>query len=139
MMKSYFIDDLHAEWNEKTLDRIVGFIISQYEKDIVSILLAFKENVPIGFAVYQVDREDSDWCKRAGWGFIREFYIQKDFRRLGMGGLLVAEVEQQLRSKNIKQIYLTTDTAFEFWLHCGYQTDSSAVTEEMLTLIKEIE
>lgn len=139
MLSSYFVDDLHEEWTAKTISRISNFLIAQHEKRIVSILIAFKENIPVGFAVYQVDTKDSDWCKRAGWGFIREFYIQKNLRRIGIGRFLATEVEQQLLSQNIKRIYLTTDNALEFWLRCGYTIDSSTVTEKMFTLINKWE
>ena len=100
--------------------RIFDLIQNHLDAGILRIDLALSDHVPVGFSVYQIDRPDSDWCKRPGWGFIREFYVVPGSRRQGTGRQLASHTEQMLRQWGAGQLYLTSTSASTFWQTCGW-------------------
>jgi len=101
-------------------DRLLPFVLGQWEKGIVRIDLCLAEGMAVGFALYQIDTPESDWCKRPGWGFLREFYIVPEQRRKGHGRALAAHAVAALREAGARQLYLTSEGAVAFWMRCGF-------------------
>lgn len=106
--------------------KLSDFIDSQCEKGIIRVCIAYEESNPVAFSVFQIDREDSDWCKRPGWGFIREYYVIPGYRKSGIGKALAAYTEQALRNMGAERLYLTSTGAVPFWQKCGWR-----LTEEL--------
>lgn len=98
-----------------------GVFLKNQERGASSIAFAMAGEKPAGFAVYQVDSPESDWCKRPGWGLIREFCIVPEFRRRGYGKALAEYVKERLLEKT-DRLYLTAHdaAAIRFWTACGY-------------------
>lgn len=98
-----------------------GVFLKNQETGVSSIALVFYEETPAGFAVYQVDSPEADWCKRPGWGLIREFCILPEFRGNGFGKALAGYAERKLFEKT-DRLYLTAhdEGAGAFWTACGF-------------------
>lgn len=122
----YVREDLEMSLSSEVINEKIwqGIFINGLEKGCLSISLAVLNNEIIGMAIYQIDTPQSDWCKREGWGFIREFFISPEHRRKGFGTILAEYAEHRLREKT-DRLYLTADDAVEFWSSCGY-----ALTDE---------
>ncbi len=60
------------------------------------------------------------WFFKEKCGFIREFWIDKRLRRRGHGSALLAMAEKYFLNEGMSEIWLTTDTAPEFYLRMGY-------------------
>lgn len=120
----YARDDLGDGLPEEILREKIGkgVFVKNWERGINRITLAFAGEEPAGFAIYQVDGPESDWCKRPGWGLIREFRVAPRFRRLGCGRTLAAWAEAELRKK-ADRLYLTAhdEAAVGFWTACGFR------------------
>ena len=101
--------------------KLVELIQSQYEQGIIRICIAFDAGQAIGFSIFQMDTPKSDWCKRPGWGFIREFYIRPPFRGQGRGRELASYTELAMAQMGAKQMYLTSGSAIPFWKSCGWK------------------
>ena len=106
--------------------KLADFIEGQWEAGLIRIDLVMDDETCAGFSVYQIDTPESDWCKRPGWGFIREFYVAPSFRSHGTGKTLALHTEQALRSLGAQHLYLTSDNAVPFWRKCGWR-----LTEEL--------
>ncbi len=133
----YFLEDGTCNLSEDTIrSRLCPFILGQWEKGIVRIALLFADDAPIGFSIYQIDDPASDWCKRPGWGFIREFFITPGHRMQGYGKALAAYTETQLRSMGAAKIYLTSEDAIGFWIACGYGNTNEICSNDLLVLTK---
>ncbi|MDR0532255.1 MAG: GNAT family N-acetyltransferase [Oscillospiraceae bacterium] len=91
------------------------------------VWLGLSNGKPAGFLIAQIDGEGKDWCKRPGWGFCREVYVDPAARGKGLARGLVAQMEQTLFSSGARNVYLTTQ-AGGFWQALGY-SDSGQVDE----------
>lgn len=139
MCKTYFNDDLHCGWSEKVFrNKIFKHIEQELADNVIAICIVEKDSESIGFAIYQIDTPKSDWCKKRGWGFIREAYIKKEFRGCGYGRKLVEYIENDFIAMNIHNLYLQADEAMEFWLKCKYKDNGECDEEGMHTLIKDL-
>lgn len=116
--------------------KLSDFIDTQHDAGIICIDLATESEDIIGFSVYQIDRPESDWCQRPGWGFIREFYIVPAFRKSGTGRKLALHTEKALRAMGAQRLYLTSDSAIPFWRKCGWTLSEEVCSNEQQILEK---
>ena len=130
----YFIKELKNDLviydEEFVKERLIKpFIFEQYKNKIINIDIALIENKIKGFIVYQIDSRKSDWNEREGHGFIREFYVDKDFRRQGIGTQLLKNAENKLKEMGAENIYLTSSDKYyvqDFYFKNGYMNENKA-------------
>ena len=60
-------------------------------------------------------------------GLLRSLAVRHDRRRSGLGSSLVAELERRATADGIKNIYLLTTTAEQFFAHRGFARIARAV------------
>lgn len=130
MFLDYFINDCGVEYDKDKLKEnlINKTILSQYETGLIFIDIAKQDKKCLGFIIYQIDQEESDWKERIGSGFIREFYINSKYRNQGLGSKLLNHAEQNLKKLGVKDIYLTSQEKDEtkmFYIKNGYTTNHS--------------
>ncbi len=124
MFNSYFLNDCDIKLKYSEIEEICSEIIETSKREVSPLYLIKINKKPVGFIIYQIDTPRSDWCQKEGFGFIRELYIEKNFRKRGLGKLLFTHVEKILEDKSVEQIYLTADDAGEFWERCGFTKTS---------------
>ena len=76
----------------------------------------------IGFIIYE-PIEFKSWFFEKTAGFIREFWVAKDFRGLGHGSDLLRLAEENFGKQGIRLAILTTDTAEGFYEARGFRLD----------------
>ena len=117
--------------------KLADFIETQCESGHIHIGLAWDGQDPAGFAVFQIDKPESDWCKRPGWGFIREFYIKPEYRAKGLGAHLATYTEEALKKLGAEKLYLTSGPAAGFWEKCGWK-DTGEFCSNDLTILEKV-
>lgn len=106
---------------EEQIESCQNYILKQVFQNEVFMSLAIFDDKVIGFSIFQIDNGNSDWNKYTGYGFIREFYILPNYRKMGFGKELANFTIQHLFSVGAKNIYLDTHTsAKDFWIKCGF-------------------
>ncbi len=120
MFTKYFRDDFKIEITEKAICKECNAIGESSIAKISSLDLLFLDEEPVGFIYYQIDTSQSNWCEREDWGFIREIYIEPDFRKSGLGTKLILHAEENLYSNGTRNLYLTSDNNDTFWKSLGY-------------------
>lgn len=136
MLVDYFTE-LSAGIPEPVIrGKILNLFQEGHNRNILRIAIAVENNAPMGFSIYQIDSPKSDWCKRIGWGSIREFYIRPTFRGHGLGTQLAAWTDRELRKMGAQHIYLTADDAIPFWQHCGYSKTYELCSNQLEILTK---
>ena len=101
-------------------------ILKNYIEEITQIDVALKNDKIIGFIIYQIDSEKSDWNERSGHGFIREFYVNNQHRKQGVGTKLIQSAENNLKKMGAKNIYLTSSSEYyveDFYYGKGYKNE----------------
>lgn len=124
MFVRYAREDLEDTLPEEVLREKIArdVFLHNQETGVSSIAFVMAGDKVAGFAIYQVDSPESDWCKRPGWGLIREFCIVPEFRRRGYGKALANYATEKLLEKT-DRLYLTAhdEAAICFWSACGYR------------------
>lgn len=119
--------------------KLIGMIEVQSARGVISVDMAFIDGNPIGFSIYQIDTPDSDWCKRPGWGFLREFYIEPPHRNRGYGKALARHAVQCLQDRGAEAIYLTSDPeALGFWAKCGFSDSDEVNPNKTQTMVMHL-
>lgn len=112
---------------EIIIDKIINNqIIKSIENRAYYVDLMTYEDKEIGFIIYQIDSSNSDWNEREGQGFIREFYIEKEYRNKGLGSLLLKNAESKLKKLGATSIYLTSGNnskTIQFYESRGYENE----------------
>ena len=128
MVGVYFIEDLKAHLNYNPPVEMCKAMIQSVKDGITYLDLLHLGDAPIGFIMYQVDSPQSNWCEKEGYGFIREMYIRKDYRKHGYGKILAIHAEDALKKLSVPHIYLTSSND-AFWFSVGY-ADTGEVCEK---------
>ena len=112
-------------------EELTPLIERQLDSLVIHTALCEENSILVGFVIYQIDSEKSDWCKRPGWGFIREFYIAPGFRHRGYGAAMATYAEEHLKQLGSSGLYLTSDTAVDFWVKCGYRNTHEICSNDL--------
>lgn len=137
MLVTYFTE-LSSDIPEPIIrGKLMDLIHGQIEQDIIHVALILDNHDTVGFSIYQIDSTNSDWCKKPGWGFIREFYITASSRSKGFGKALAAYTDAQLKKLGAEHLYLTSDDAVQFWQKCGYTLTEEICSNDLPILVKE--
>lgn len=88
----------------------------------------------IGFIQFkEIELENSFFSEK--YGFIREFWIAKEYRGKGFGTQLFNSCELYFKEKGVSQVILTTDTAEDFYIDKGYSINQNIVAKDDLTVM----
>ena len=137
LLVTYFTVDLNSDIPEDIIrGKLMDLISKQTEDGVIHVAIATENDSAIGFSIYQIDSTHSDWCKRPGWGFIREFHVARSCRHRGFGSALAAYSEEKLLQLGTRRIYLTSDDAADFWIHCGYKKTNEICSNDLPILEK---
>lgn len=110
--RDYLKDLPHGE-REKFLQSTLA---RQAEPDRWLLLLKH-QNEYVGFVHMKIDKDE-----RLGWGFILEFYIVPNKRKMGLGRTLFGFCANILQSQNVKNVWLLTNLSAEpFWRSLGFK------------------
>jgi GNAT superfamily N-acetyltransferase len=92
--------------------KFIQSIIEKLREPDRWLLLLKHKNEYSGFAHFKIDKEE-----RRGWGFILEFYIVPNKRRMGLGRRFFSFITDILRSEGVKDVWLLCNSpvAESFW------------------------
>ena len=107
------------------------------DEGVAAVIRTAEDGSVMGFIMYQPIQFTS-WFFEETRGFIREFWIAKEYRNLGHGSQLLKLVEDEFIRQGIRSFILTTDTAEDFYLNHGYKTISSCTAKNQDRVFIEI-
>ena len=84
MFCDYFEFDCNIKLDKALIEENVinQQILPSFNKGVIYIDILKQRDKLLGFIMYQIDSEQSDWNEREGSGFIREFYIKPEYRSI---------------------------------------------------------
>lgn len=117
--------------DEDTEHLLDEYVVADCKAGLLSICLIDDDEETVGFAIYQTDRPENEWCEKEGWGNIRELYIAPASRGKGLGTFLLKTCEMFLGESGAKNCYcLPADGTEGFFISCGY-AESEERCEEL--------
>ena len=139
MMTTCFHDDYKINLTDEQMEKWLETLIKHAFDGVVFLDILHINDSAKGFILYQIDSNKSDWCEREGWGFIRELYVDASLRGGGYGKMLAQHAEENLKTKGIASIYLTSDEIGDFWIKLGYDdTNEASPTNNCPIFVKNI-
>ena len=131
--KQYFaelginVSDWNSLWEEMNSD-----------KDNLAYVKVDNSGRTIGFIQFKAIELSNNFFAEK-YGFIREFWISKEYRGKGFGMQLLNSCELYFEKEDISQIILTTDTAEEFYIANGYSVNQNIVAKnDLIVMTKAI-
>ncbi len=93
----------------------------------------------IGFLYGKVDHEGHKGFIKPECGYIMEFYVKPEFRRMGYGKAMYGRLEQLFASHEARRMYLTADpvTGKPFWESLGFVTTGETSPENGLMIYEK--
>lgn len=118
LFKAYYAELGCDDDAEHILDE---YVVPDVKAGLVRAELLDDENGACGFILYQTDAIDNEWCRKEGWGDIREIYIRPNRRRKGLGKFLLYTAEMKLSESGTTKAYaLPAESSEKFFSACGY-------------------
>jgi GNAT superfamily N-acetyltransferase len=122
-----YLSSLPVDEQERFLRSILS---RQKESDRWLLLLKYRNDY-LGFVHMKIDRDE-----RPCWGFVLEFYIVPDRRRLGWGRRLFNLSVEILRTRGVKHIWLLSKPASEsFWRSLGFRETGEIQENEKVMVV----
>ena len=121
LLKQYFdeFDIKISNW-----DRL--FEVINHDHNLAYLL--YKDGVAIGFIMFSIERSSHPYITER-FGFVKEFYVDKNYQNKGYGSTLLNKCEQYLLDYNVYKVVLTTDTAETFYNKHGYKQAFSYISK----------
>lgn len=118
--------ELDSHQNRKTPEEV----FSKWAKNMINIQgdkdrhleLCYDGDMLIGFLYGKIDHSEHRGYIKVGYGYIMEFYVIPEYRRMGYGKQTYAHLEELLKNDGAKRLYLTSDpvTGKPFWKSLGF-------------------
>src|SRR5581483_2756846 len=117
-----FIDRLFTDWANGA---------NRFDRPGECLLGVFADGKPIGVGGLNIDSN----LDHADVGRIRHVYVLRDWRRKGIGRMLVSRLVDEAR-RTFREVRLRTDTddAAFFYAQCGFRSVDDATASHVLTL-----
>ncbi|MBQ8264025.1 MAG: GNAT family N-acetyltransferase [Oscillospiraceae bacterium] len=128
----------YADMGERVNNWVRCFENMNKDGDNLAYIRLSEENEAIGFIQFKIICL-KNWFFEERLGFIREFWVDSNYRRKGHGSELLAITENYFLSKKVYKAILTTDTAEVFYINKGYEKDSSIIADnQMDVFVKQL-
>lgn len=110
MFLYYFTKECGVEYDiDKLRENLVdGYILKSFERGETFIDVAKKQDKVVGFIIYQINSKERGDEERLGSGYIAEFYVDSEYRRFGLGSLLLQNAEKTMKALGVNDVYLTS-------------------------------
>lgn len=101
------VDDWEAVYREMAAAGAQALLLSSSEGSVAAFLLYAA--LPFSSSFFEGNA-----------AFVQEFWVEPSLRRQGLGRRLLHSAEKLFTAQGLNLVLLTSDTAENFYLHCGY-------------------
>ena len=133
LLTEYYRDGADADTPQEAIDGVIRYLYDLYTQNAISGCIAW-EGEPMGFALWQLDTQDSPFSQRPGWGTILEIGLRPKFRDRGWGYDLVRHAEDAVQAE--QRYVCAYGPAEGFWQKCGYRDSGELATNGLKIYVK---
>ncbi|MBE6921943.1 MAG: GNAT family N-acetyltransferase [Ruminococcaceae bacterium] len=139
LANAYYREGEDEKTSQDEIDAFIRFLFNMAVRNEIKGCLVKDARGYLGFALWTIDREDFAFSEIPGCGTILEIGIAPSYRGSGLGQEFVSFIETWLRSRQIKQCYVSAyGPAQKFWEHCGYAENGQKANNGLPIMIKAI-
>lgn len=97
-------------------------IIEKQSEPAVFLRLCYARPSVVGFLFGKIDKPEDKGFRKAGFGYVMEFFVLPEYRRKGYGKEMFLHLQAMFRNGGAKRMYLTADpvTGKPFWEAVGF-------------------
>lgn len=132
MIKQAIIDDSYQLaslavmlWPHNELKSLEKDFLEYISENKGAIFLAFKNEVPIGFAQASLRHDYVEGTKSSPVGYMEGIFVKEDFRKIGIARNLLESCESWARKKGCSEFAsdceLTNRESLDFHLNLGFE------------------
>ena len=132
MIKQAIIDDSYQLaslavmlWPHNELKSLEKDFLEYISENKGAIFLAFKNEVPIGFAQASLRHDYVEGTKSSPVGYMEGIFVKEDFRKIGIARNLLESCESWARKKGCSEFAsdceLTNIESLDFHLNLGFE------------------
>jgi GNAT superfamily N-acetyltransferase len=138
LLTDYYREGEDADTPQEEIDGFIGLLFSMLLSGKAEGCFLMEDGREAGFALWALDTEDFDFSELPGCGTLLEIGVAKDFRKRGLGLMLVNHAEEKLREMGAARFYVSAyGPAREFWRRCGYEETGAEASNGLPLMIKE--
>ncbi len=112
------VSDNNVLANEENRKLWIEVISNLLARDRSSIAIAELNNKIVGYSVFNLNASEPFKVKER-WCYISDLYVEKEYRRKGIGSELIKYIEEQAKQRDVKKIRLIiwkeNEPAMEFY------------------------
>lgn len=117
LLNGYYRDGEDADTTQSQIDEFIAYLHDLCLSGQICGCIACERD-PVGFVLWNVDSEDSAFCRKPGYGTILEIGVEKTGRGMGIGKMLVSRAEENMKTD--RYYVCAYGPAEGFWVKCGY-------------------
>lgn len=125
--------------HDELIEKWISSILSMQGPPDRHLELCYDGQELIGFLYGKIDHEDHNGFIKPGYGYIMEFFVLPQFRRMGYGKAMFHHMEKLFAYDGAKNMYLTPDavTGVPFWTAMEFQGTGEYSPENQMEIFEK--
>lgn len=139
MMLEYYREGEDEDTEQTIIEDFIRKLYSMVEDNKIEGRIIYEDTQLVGFVLWMMDIENSEFSEMPGYGTFLEIGINKENRRKGIGRCVVADIENRMMGQGIDKFYVSAyGPAETFWKKCGYVKTIKKASNELFLYEKII-
>lgn len=124
---------------DEFIEKWISSILSMQGPTDRHLELCYDGQELIGFLYGKIDHEDHNGFIKPGYGYIMEFFVLPQFRRMGYGKAMFHRMEKLFVYDGARKMYLTPDavTGVPFWTAMEFQGTGEYSPENQMEIFEK--
>ena len=124
---------------DELIEKWISSILSMQGPPDRHLELCYDGQELIGFLYGKIDHEDHNGFIKPGYGYIMEFFVLPQFRRMGYGKTMFHRMEKLFAYGGARKMYLTPDavTGVPFWTAVGFHSTGEYSPENQMEIFEK--
>ncbi len=135
LLLAYYREGEDADTPEAELEDFISYLQGLLDEGVLLGFVVFREEKPIAFMLYTLDREGFPFSEKPGYGTICEIGVIPEARHTGLG----RELAHMAEAMFTEHFYVCAHPdAQGFWRKCGYEPSGETAANGLPILTKHV-
>jgi len=98
--------DIELKDAKEITEKLVKWMNKKLKSPNTFLFVAFYKNKAIAYIFGWIEKRSKNYWKENKYGYICDLFVKKEFRRKGIGKILLEKAENWFKEKRIKSVHL---------------------------------